>query len=152
MNRVRVIGIGNPERGDDAAGRLVARRLAAVDPSLDVRELDGGAIALLDSLGDLDAAYLVDASHSGRPAGTVRRFDAHQRPLPADLLGWSTHGLGLPDALELARALDELPPCCIVFTIEGGAFELGMEVSAPVAAAVDSVVARLAAEARAATE
>ena len=146
MRATQVIGIGNPDRGDDAAGRMVARRLATLRPTLEVLELDGEASALIDCLGRLDAAYLIDACRSGQAAGTVQRLDASQSPLPADMVGWSTHGLGLAAALELARALGSLPRRCVVFAIEGRDFAPGAPLSAPVAAAVEVVAARLAAE------
>ena len=46
-----VVGIGNPDRGDDAVGRLVARALRGRVPA-DVRvvEQDGEATALLAEL------------------------------------------------------------------------------------------------------
>jgi len=42
-----VLGCGNPDRGDDAAGRLVARRLGEL--GIEARENSGDALALLDA-------------------------------------------------------------------------------------------------------
>ena len=58
-------------------------------------------------------------------------------PLPRGALGMSTHGFGLAEALELARALGQLPRRCIVYAIEGASFETGAPLSPEVAAAVD---------------
>ena len=58
------------------------------------------------------------------------------------------HGFGLNEAIELARALGQLPPRCIVFAIEGEAFETGAGLSSAVAAAVREVTDRLSAELR----
>lgn len=146
MSRVQVIGIGNIDRGDDAAGRLVARRLKALNPMLNVIELDGEASTLVDRLGRLDAAYLVDACCSGRLPGSVSRFDIGQAALPAEMLGWSTHVMGVAQAVELARALGCLPAQCIMLAIEGQNFLPGAPVSAPVKAAADRLAATLAAE------
>ena len=148
MSGALVIGIGNPDRGDDGAGRLVARRLRELVPGLAPCELDGAASALLDRLSGRAAAYVIDAAATGRPIGAVQRFDAGHGPLPSGMDGCSTHGLGLAEAIELARALGTLPPRCIVYAIEGRDFSLGAPVSPAVAAAVEEVAARILRELR----
>ncbi len=139
-----LLGIGNIDRGDDAAGRLVARSLQGNLPDdIEVVELDGEATALLARFEGAEAAFLVDACWSGAPAGTIRRLDVNATPLPQGLFGVSTHGFGLAEAVELARALGQLPPCCVVYAIEGASFEAGAPISQAVAAAVADVAARL---------
>jgi hydrogenase maturation protease len=142
LKRVRIIGIGNPDRGDDAAGRHVARILRDRLPGVDVLELDGEAAQLLDHLVNADSVILVDASYSGGEPGTTRRFDVADSPLPAQRPGASTHGLGACEAIELARALGRLPERCLVYTIEGAHFEPGT----PLSPAVRRAVAGLATE------
>lgn len=142
-----VIGIGNPDRGDDAAGREVARLLRGTLPDgVEVVEHNGEATALLARLDGIAAAFLVDACASGAPAGTVRRFDVVAAPLPLDAFGLSTHGLGLSEAIELARTLGRLPSRCIVYAIEGECFEIGAALSPPVGAAAADLARRVAAE------
>ncbi|MFA6207521.1 MAG: hydrogenase maturation protease, partial [Methylocystis sp.] len=67
-------------------------------------------------------------------------------PLPRAAFGASTHGFGLAEALELARALGVLPPRCIVYAIEGEIFDIGAPMSPAVAAAVAVVADRLRAD------
>lgn len=135
-----VIGIGNPDRGDDAAGRAVARWLRGVlPPEIGVVEHDGEATSLLAKLECAETVCLIDASASVAPAGTVRRFDVAAAPLPQGAFGMSTHGLGLAEAIELARALGQLPARCIVYAVEGASFGTGEPLSLPVAAAVPEV-------------
>jgi hydrogenase maturation protease len=142
-----VVGIGNPDRGDDGAGREAARRLrASLESELKILELDGEPAALLARLKGARVAYLIDACASGAPAGEVRRLDVSETPLPSARFGLSSHGLGLAEALELARALGQLPPRCVVFAIEGENFSAGAKLSAPVQRAIDAVVKRLRAE------
>lgn len=142
-----VLGIGNSERGDDAAGRETARLLRGTLPAdVAVEEHEGEAMALVARLDGVAAAYLVDASVSGAPPGTIRRFDAAASPLPQREFGLSTHGFGLGSAVELARALGRLPLRCIVYAVEGASFEPGAGLSPAVARAVAVVAARLAAE------
>lgn len=145
--RMIVIGAGNPERGDDAAGRAVVRLLrGALPDGVALVELDGEATALLAHLEDAAVAYIIDACASGLPAGSLQRFDASAEPLPQAGFSLSTHGFGLAEGIELARALGQLPGRCIVYAIEGSAFEAGAALSPPVAAAVAATAARLRAE------
>jgi hydrogenase maturation protease len=131
-----VVGVGNPHRGDDAAGRAVARALRDTLPAdVEIVEHDGEAAALIDCLERVDEAYLIDACSSGAPAGTRRRLDVAHARLPPERFA-STHGVGLAQAIELARALDVLPRRCIVYAIEGATFDVGAPLSAAVAAAV----------------
>jgi len=144
LGGVLIIGLGNPDRGDDAAGRAVAARLKARVPS-DMRVIESGgeATALLALFGEMDEVILVDAAMSGAAPGTVERFEAHEAPLPAARFGVSTHGFGLAEAIELARALGQLPRRCVVYAIEGRSFALGDPLSPNVETAVDAVVARI---------
>lgn len=142
-----VIGIGNPDRGDDAAGRMVARLLRGVLPDdVSLIEHDGETAGLLAELDGAAEAFLVDASASGAPAGTVRRLDVAETPLPRAAFGVSSHGIGLAEAVELARTLGQLPQSCVVYAIEGSSFAVGAPLSPPVANAVADVAARLRAE------
>lgn len=142
-----VIGIGNLDRGDDAAGRRVARLLRRMLPDdIEVAEHDGEATALLARLDGVAAAFLVDACAAGAPVGTVRRFDLGETLLPQAAFGMSSHRLGLAEAVELARALGQLPPRCVVYAIEGGSFAVGAALSPALNAAVAEVARRLAAE------
>jgi hydrogenase maturation protease len=142
-----MIGIGNPDRGDDMAGRAVARRLRGTVPAdVEIVEHDGEPAALIARLDGVAAAFLVDACASGAPAGTIHRIDLHDKPLPPAPPALSSHGLGLAEALELARALGQLPPHCVVYAIEGRRFETGADLSPPVVQAIGTVARRLRAE------
>jgi hydrogenase maturation protease len=149
MQRARrlVIGIGNPDRGDDGIGPTVARGLRARAPAgVEVLEADGEATALVELLAGADVAWLVDAAVSGAPPGTIRRLDPVAAPLPRSLFAVSSHGLGLTEAVELSRALDSLPRRLVVFAIEGAEFAPGARLTPAVAAAAVEVEARLLGE------
>jgi hydrogenase maturation protease len=139
-----VIGVGNDLRGDDAAGLLVARKLAGSrGDDFRVAECEGEPVALLDLWQDCARAIVVDATQSGAAPGTIRRIAAHAGPLPPGLAGTSTHLLGVADAVELARALGRLPPTTIVYGIEGATFDTGAPLSEVVEAAVERVAASI---------
>ena len=81
--RVRVIGIGNPLRGDDAVGLLVARRVRELaGPEVEVMELEGEPSRLIDAWQGARLVVVVDAVKSGAAEGAVMRFDATAEPLP----------------------------------------------------------------------
>lgn len=144
---ILVIGIGTPDHGDDAAGLLVAERIRAVTSprTVTVRELVGDQLGLLDLWTGAREVYLIDAVCSGRPPGSVYRFDGGQR-LTAEFTNPSTHAFSLADVIELARAMDRMPPRLVGYGIEGVRWELGALVSPQVMDAVDKVTKRLCAE------
>ena len=137
-----VIGLGSLERGDDAIGRLIARRLSARG-GIEVIELEGEAGALVECLDGAEAAYIADAAVLGGAPGDVHRFDAVEGKLPASLTSFSTHGLGLAEGIELARALKRLPRRCLVYAVEGRCFDVGAPISPEVAAAAAEVEGRI---------
>ena len=139
-----VIGIGNPHRGDDAVGIVVANRLKEVVPDgVEVYENFGEAAGIVELLGKAGAAILIDAVSSGADAGKVFRFDAAKEKIRTDCLRYSTHAFGVAEAIELARVLGQLPPKVIVFGIEGKGFEIGEGLSCEVEASVKDVVERI---------
>lgn len=147
-----VIGVGNPERGDDAAGRIALGRLRGrLSADIELIEESGEATALLAAIEGASAAYLIDACASGATPGTIYRLDVAAFPWPRALRSCSTHGLGLAEALELARVLGVLPGRCIVYAIEGASYGLGAPLSAAVRERIDALVTQLTAEVESAT-
>ena len=135
-----VIGFGNPDRGDDAAGPLVARLLAG-GVAATVLERHGDALALLEAWEGAASLVLVDAAAPMGSPGRIHRLDITANDLPRDLAFGSTHAFGLPEAVALSRRLGTLPPRAVVHAIEGGCFDPGAPVSPAVAAAVEAVAA-----------
>jgi hydrogenase maturation protease len=131
-----IIGVGNPWRGDDAAGIEVALRVGGL-------AFEGDGTGLVDAWAGADDVVIVDAAAPGTAPGTVHRFDASTAPLPAHRLRSSSHHFGVADAIELARALDRLPPVLRVYAIEGEDFGAGRKLSPPVRRAVEALVAEL---------
>lgn len=140
MGAIRVFGLGNPTRGDDGIGWLVAGQLKErVPEGVDVRLALGESLELIESWSGASLVIVVDAVSSGVAPGTVHRFVAGRDPLPSRPRT-STHGLGLAEALAMARAIGRTPPRLVVWGIEGGCFEVGAGISPDVADAVPAVV------------
>ena len=144
MSRL-VIGFGNPDRGDDAAGPLVARLLMGRIAAR-VLERQGDALSLLEAWAGAQALVLVDAAAPMGAPGRIHRFDAAVADLPRELAFGSTHAFGLPEAVAVARRLGMLPPCAVVYAIEGVRFDGGAPVSPAVVAAVEEVAAGITAD------
>lgn len=139
--QVLVIGLGNPDRGDDAVGVEVAREVAAERLDVSVLEFDDPSEAL-DAWDVGDAVVVTDAIRSGGHPGELHVVDAVAHKLPAGR--WSTggtHALGLAAVVELARALGQLPRSLVVVGVEARAFGHGTPMSDPVAAAVPAATA-----------
>ena len=111
--RVRVIGCGNPEAGDDAVGLLavgLARR--RLPPEVEVVQA-GASVRVLDLLEDVDAVVIADAVRTpsgGRGPGTIVRAVGDAGGLSSELRNsLSSHGLGLAEAVGLAAVMGPLP-------------------------------------------
>jgi len=146
-----VIGVGNPDAGDDGAGRLVARLLRDRDrraplPGLAVREGTGEATALMEAWAGFDDVVVVDACLGAGEPGSVHRFEAHELERLTSLRPrqhGSTHGFGVATAIDLARALGTLPGRLVVHAIEGRRFLTGEPLSAEVERAAHELAALL---------
>jgi hydrogenase maturation protease len=125
-----ILCFGNPDRGDDAAGVLVARRLSLpVSEPAAILEMPASAHVIL-----------VDTVVTGSAPGTIHTWDASARPLTRGPFRGSTHSLGVAETVELARALGRLPERVTIYGIEGVRFEPGAAPLPAVAAAVDQLV------------
>jgi hydrogenase maturation protease len=135
------IGIGSDFRQDDSVGLRVAevlndRKLPGVRVSSHSRE----GFSLLNTWDGTEAVILIDAVSSGAKPGTVFRFVADSIPIPRDIFLQSTHSISVGEAIELAQTMNQLPPWCIVFGIEGERFDFGTSLTPAVAEAVPLLV------------
>ncbi|MCB1748035.1 MAG: hydrogenase maturation protease [Gammaproteobacteria bacterium] len=148
MNTVTVIGIGNRDRGDDAAGPAVIDALAAAPPpGARLLTAPGDMLALLDLWGDAGHVILVDAMAAQAAPGRVLRLDAGDAALTTALGNFaSSHAFDLAEAIELGRALGRLPSRLVIYGIEGEHFDHGQPPGAAVQAAVAEVGQRIRAE------
>jgi hydrogenase maturation protease len=139
-----VIGVGNSWQSDDGAGLAVARRLRELVPEdIDVLELEGEPVTLVEAWAGADEAWVVDAVSSGARPGTVHRVDAAEAPLPRELSTASTHLFGIGESVELARSLGRLPERLVVYGIEAAQISAGPELSPEALAGVEETIKRL---------
>ncbi|MFF0745438.1 hydrogenase maturation protease [Streptomyces sp. NPDC004111] len=167
--RIAVIGVGNEFRRDDGVGPAVIARLrtryakrgagpdfaggvADEDAAFagrttpaepDFAVCDGEPARLIGLWEGADLAFVVDAAHA-HPAvpGRVHRLEL-DAVTPDRPSGTSSHGLGLGEAVELARILGRLPSRLVVYAVEGGDTGHGPGLSPAVASAAVTVARRI---------
>ncbi|GAA1148491.1 hydrogenase maturation protease [Nocardioides aquiterrae] len=140
-----VIGLGAPDRGDDAVGAAVAGAVATRLAGIAVVAHEDPT-GLLDVWAGHSPVVVVDAVRTGAPPGTVHRLETGTADRPIRAGHGSTHALGLAEVVELARALGRLPERLVVVGVEADRFDHGAPLSPAVAAAVPVAVRRVCEE------
>ena len=147
-NSACVVGIGNPDCGDDSVGPEVIDRLENPEPDCVIKlKASGETAGLIEILSANKAVILIDAMAACTEPGTIHRFDASQDPLPSELFSnYSTHSMGVDQAIEMARVLGDLPDTIIVYGIEGLNFNPGDSMSPEVLNNLKELTNRIAKE------
>lgn len=142
--RLLVVGCGNPLAGDDGAGFEIARRLQERgDAGCRVRALRSAGVDVLESFSSADVILFVDAVSSGLPPGTLHLVPLGSPELAADApRSLSSHGWGIHETLELARALGRDLPQLMLLGVEAGAVAPGDPCSPAVERAVGLALER----------
>ena len=145
--KVLVIGLGNPERGDDGIGTNVIDDLVGtLPPDVALLARRGDLLSLIEDWAGFDAVVCIDAAAPLGIPGRICRIDLNSAELPRGVAPNSSHALGLSEVFELARVLHVAPPQLIVYAVEGGSFEGGAPMTPAVAGAVRVVADRVIAE------
>jgi len=139
-----IVGLGNPDRGDDAAGILVARGL--VEQGIKALEYQGAPIDLIEIWEPAGSVVIVDAIVSGAGPGTFRVWDAQTTEFQSGVFRSSSHEFGLAETIELARALKRLPKELRVYGIEAAQFDAGAPLSPHVLAGVNRALEQIVAD------
>ncbi len=119
-----VVGLGNPDRGDDAVGPVVAAGLTGLGLlGVDVITCQDPT-CLLDVWTAYPGVVVVDAIHAGVAPGRVLTMEAGATAGVLADQAWvrtgrgGTHAFGLAAAIELGRALDRLPERLVLVGVE----------------------------------
>jgi hydrogenase maturation protease len=142
-----VVGLGSPDRGDDAVGAAVARAVGTLGlPGVQVVEHEDPT-GLIDLWTGRDVVVVVDAVVSGGVPGALHVLNTSADDAPLTESSWArtgrggTHAFGIAAAVELARALRRLPGRLVVVGVEAAGFEYDAPLSPPVADAVAGAAA-----------
>lgn len=144
---VLVLGIGNVLLRDEGVGVVVARRIEAIrargDPAVppETRVVDGGTLGLdlLPMIAEADQVVMIDAVDLGREPGAlaVLRDEHVQAALSGHV---SPHQVGVGDLVAAARLMGQVPPRLTIVGIQPGEIGIGLDLSEPVATAVDGAI------------
>jgi len=101
MDRVLVVGFGNPMMGDDGAGPAVIHQIRLCGGAPPNRFEDGGSDVLaLPTLWDGEqSVWIIDAVSGSQPAGKIHRL-RHEQLLSLPQRSASCHHLSLPECLR----------------------------------------------------
>jgi hydrogenase maturation protease len=145
-----ILGVGNLLLSDEGVGlRVVERLVTSYRIPEEVQALDGGTLGL-DLLHYLEVGdgrpvknlLIVDAVEMGKKPGTLLRMEGNE--IPSFLsVKMSPHQVGIPDMLFAAKLRDLYPRNVVLWGVQPGSLEVGLDLSPPVAAQVDVLLERL---------
>ncbi len=138
---IRVIGVGNLWRGDDAVGLLAARLLRERQgPSIEVIDGEGNGLVLLEMMEGVDHVVFIDAVKGGGRPGEIIRLDLSMESRWENTVSCSTHAMGLAQVIDLARILGRLPKHVVLYGIVIESAESGAPLSEAARAGLETVV------------
>ncbi|ARB93718.1 hydrogenase maturation protease [Legionella longbeachae] len=147
MSFIKVLGIGSPF-GDDQAGWEVAealkRQLAActaISAHVHIERIDHPGIRLVELLRTSDTVFLIDAVRSNSTLGTIHQFT--NEDIVDSAPKFSTHNIGVLQALQIASALNELPNHLLFYGIEINTITLDTILSEEVKSAIARLTIQL---------
>ena len=143
-----MLGLGNILLSDEGVGvRVVERLQARYEFPGDVQVLDGGTLGLdlLPYVEKADRLLVVDAVELGADAGTLIRLEGEEIP---SVFGpkLSPHQVGFADLLDAARLTDCLPEERVLWGLQPGSLQVGLDLSPAVDAQVELLVESVLAE------
>lgn len=145
-----VLGLGNILMQDEGLGVRAVERLAA-DYRLPkgTRAIDGGTkgLDLLPYLAGVTDLLILDAVETSQPPGTIVRLEGDS--IPASLsVAMSMHQIGVQELLMVSRIKGTSPGHIVVWGMQPGSLDWGLDLTPPVQAALDSLVRSAACELR----
>jgi hydrogenase maturation protease len=147
--KTSVLGLGNVLMGDDAFGPYVIQVLEArYSFPEDVTLLDAGTpgLDLVPYLSGVDALIVVDTVLSDDPPGTVKLYDREQLLKHAPQPRLSPHDPSLKEALLTSEFSGDGPREVLLLGVIPQATELGVGLSPPVKAALETAAEAVVAE------
>lgn len=142
--RVLILGIGNILLGDEGVGVAVIEHLKAqggIPPEVDLLDGGTGSLVLLEPMRGARRMILVDATADEAPPGTIHRLvPRFSSDFPPSL---TAHDIGLRDLLDSFYLLGETPEVVLYAISIHFPQEIGLGLSAEVAAALPEVAERI---------
>ena len=142
MQRVLILGLGNPLMGDDGIGVRVAEELSSLELPDGVTVVEGGTagLSLLGLMQGQQRVIIVDAVDMGRSPGRLVRFTPSEARFQATEGPLSLHQIGFGEVLALAEALEVAPAELVIIGIQPSRIEGGVGLSPEVQGAIPQII------------
>ena len=139
-----IIGIGHPDRGDDALGLIVIDKLKPhLPPEIVTKKCLGDLAQLIEYFEAYPTIFLVDAMVTEAEAGTLHAFGNQDITSISTQCRSSTHAFDLGQTLALAKNLGIEMKDIRLFGIEAEQFEHGQPLSSKVTAQIDNLISTI---------
>jgi hydrogenase maturation protease len=141
MNKIGVIGVGNPLWGDDGIGILLMEELAKRKPE-GVEFIDGGTggINLIHVLAKFDLVVILDAVDFGGKCGETRIFPADDVLQDTGEIKFCTHETDLFNVIKISKKLGESPDKIFIFGVQPKDFSPKMKISREIKQSMDRIL------------
>ena len=145
--RTLILGLGNPILSDDAAGLQAARQLYGLlgGEDTDLVEAALAGMQTVQLLSGYDRAVVIDVVQDEARVGEVWRLDSAELE---DVSSTSSHGIGLGQALRLARLVNlPVPEQVLIYAIAAADTRtFGESLTPQLGQALPAIVRRIAAD------
>ena len=113
---LKIIGLGNHLRGDDAIGLRVLQELRDIKLAAEVQLIEAGADAfsILEHLIDKEPVLIIDCALLGKEPGAFIKFDVTKAGLNKELQGISLHGFSFAEVYAMAKKIGPVAPCSVI--------------------------------------
>lgn len=149
MNKIGIIGIGNPLRKDDGVGIILLEKLVENKKKLprNIEYIDGGTsgISLVHQLTRFDVVFIIDAVDFNGTFGELRLFKPEDVINRKYNLSISTHDIDFLKIVELSKKLKEKPEI-FIFGVQPKDTSFGKNLSTEVEQKIDSILNSLISE------
>jgi hydrogenase maturation protease len=148
MRRLKVIGIGQSFRGDDAIGIIIVEEwwkhcsIYIEENGIKVETSSLPGVGLIDMLAGFETVIFVDAVQTGiETPGTI--YKLREKQLASFVSSAkSAHGWGAAESLKLGRELraDEMPEIIRILGVEAAQFEIGADISEAIKEKIPEII------------
>jgi hydrogenase maturation protease len=137
---LKVIGIGNMLRGDDAVGPMVIEELLKCK-DLPATLIDAGsdAFTVLEHLIGKDPLLIIDCAKMGKTPGDIVEFDISDGNIAYAEKAVSLHGFGFGDVYKMAKEIGPVAPCKII-GVEPKEIAFDMQISEDVKNSIPKII------------
>jgi hydrogenase maturation protease len=147
MQKIGIIGLGNPLRRDDGVGLILLDRLQFLKKEFrkKITVIDGGTggMNLLHLLSRFDTVLIIDAvDFKGKP-GDTHLFTLEQIRSQKTPILLSTHESDFINVLALSKQLNELPESLTLFGVQPYDVSYGTGLSKQIVSLLDDMSTKL---------